>query len=366
MANTPNKNLNVPVHGSFVDDWDVPVNENWNGLDEALGGVTALSVTSVTGIVALTATQYTPPNLVITGALTGNVNYQLPAVVGGIWSIYNNTTASRNTVSFSSAAGGPAIVLPQGARTFVVADGTAAGVELAADLSPPATLNATTLGGVPAASYGRLDIRSTFNLVSLTRGQTINVSSGNYNTSAQQLQPTAVATPNAQNVGDGTFGTINIADPAIPGNYALLMTSATAFTLFDPTGATVGSGATGSPFSVSGIGFTLTVGGIAFQAGDNFTIAALIYGSNYFPVNMTVNGTLTNPTDLPSSAVQGFTWRIKQDATGGRTLAYGGMFKFLGSVAPTLSTAANAVDILTAIYDPVDNLLYCTFAPNFG
>jgi hypothetical protein len=34
---TANKFLYVPAHGADVDTWDVPVNANWNGLDQALG-----------------------------------------------------------------------------------------------------------------------------------------------------------------------------------------------------------------------------------------------------------------------------------------------------------------------------------------
>jgi hypothetical protein len=37
---------------------------------------------------------------------------------------------------------------------------------------------------------------------------------------------------------------------------------------------------------------------------------------------------------------------ITQDGTGSRTLAYGGYFKFPAGTAPTLTTTANAVDVL--------------------
>jgi hypothetical protein len=44
---------------------------------------------------------------------------------------------------------------------------------------------------------------------------------------------------------------------------------------------------------------------------------------------------------------------LKQDATGGRTLT--STMKFLGGVK-TLSTAANAIDVLSVFYDGVDYL----------
>lgn len=66
-------------------------------------------------------------------------------------------------------------------------------------------------------------------------------------------------------------------------------------------------------------------------------------------VTLTDNRTLGAPTNL----VDGGTYIliVKQDATGSRTLAYNAVFKFPGGTAPTLSTDANAVDILTFVSD---------------
>ena len=48
--------------------------------------------------------------------------------------------------------------------------------------------------------------------------------------------------------------------------------------------------------------------------------------------------------------------RVKQDATGSRTLAYGSSYKFPGGVAPVLSTGPNDIDILTFLSDGTDML----------
>ena len=40
-----------------------------------------------------------------------------------------------------------------------------------------------------------------------------------------------------------------------------------------------------------------------------------------------------------------------QDGTGSRTLAYNAIYKWPAGVAPVLSTAANAIDILTFVSD---------------
>jgi hypothetical protein len=66
-------------------------------------------------------------------------------------------------------------------------------------------------------------------------------------------------------------------------------------------------------------------------------------------VTLAGNRTLDNPTNLAAGAT--YVLRVIQDATGSRTLAYGSAFKWPGGSAPTLSTAANAVDVLTFYCD---------------
>lgn len=58
-------------------------------------------------------------------------------------------------------------------------------------------------------------------------------------------------------------------------------------------------------------------------------------------------------TITPANMVAGQTYVLKivQDATGSRTVGTWTGFKWAGGSAPTLSTAANAVDVITGIYD---------------
>jgi len=85
---------------------------------------------------------------------------------------------------------------------------------------------------------------------------------------------TAVATADT-NTGNPTFGTITVADPAVVGNYRVVFTAATAFNVYNPSGALVVSGATGTAVNIktAGLGFTITAGGTAAVAGDSFTVA---------------------------------------------------------------------------------------------
>lgn len=82
---------------------------------------------------------------------------------------------------------------------------------------------------------------------------------------------------------------------------------------------------------------------------DATSIATDASLSNNFTVTIAGNRTLANPTNLVAGHV--YNWIITQDATGSRTLAYGNLFKWPGGATPILSTGANAVDLISAIYD---------------
>jgi hypothetical protein len=119
---TTNKSIEKPASGDYNNAWAAPVNADWDDIDVSFGGNTAINVTGVGGATALTITQYRPPNIVFTGTLSTNLVYVIPAGVGGVWSVYNNTTGAF-TLSLAVAGGG-GIGLSQGQRTTVVSDGS--------------------------------------------------------------------------------------------------------------------------------------------------------------------------------------------------------------------------------------------------
>jgi hypothetical protein len=139
---TTNKNLNLPAYNST--NWDVPLNANFTSIDNAFGGHTLKNPTSITGTVVLTASEYSPPLLLISSGLppasattlSGNINYQIPSGVGGFWFVYNNTTNSSGnsyTVTISSGGGGSSVGLREGVTTAIICDGTNVGF---ADTNP--------------------------------------------------------------------------------------------------------------------------------------------------------------------------------------------------------------------------------------
>lgn len=75
---------------------------------------------------------------------------------------------------------------------------------------------------------------------------------------------------------------------------------------------------------------------------DGATITPNFAVANDFAVTLGGNRTIANPSNM--AAGQKGVIVVRQDATGSRTVAWGSYFKWSGGVAPTLSSAANAVD----------------------
>jgi hypothetical protein len=90
--------------------------------------------------------------------------------------------------------------------------------------------------------------------------------------------------------------------------------------------------------------FTAAQRGAYVALTDGATIAInLALGNNFF-VTLGGNRTLGAPTNVVAG--QSGVILVIQDGTGSRTLAYNSVFKFPGGTAPTLTTGANAVDLL--------------------
>lgn len=71
-------------------------------------------------------------------------------------------------------------------------------------------------------------------------------------------------------------------------------------------------------------------------------------------VTLAGNRTLANPTNMDPGAT--YILRVIQDASGSRTLAFGSAYKWPSGTAPTMSTGANDIDILS-FYSDGTNML---------
>lgn len=147
----------------------------------------------------------------------------------------------------------------------------------------------------------------------------------------------------------------------ISGNAGTATKLATARTISltgDATGSATFDGSANASMAV-------TVNGAKINQNNTWTraqrgaIVALTYGatitpdfalSNNFKITLTGNATLATPTNLVEG--QSGIITIAQDATGSRTLSYSSTWKFIGGIAPSLSTTANAIDELVYYVNP--------------
>jgi hypothetical protein len=90
-----------------------------------------------------------------------------------------------------------------------------------------------------------------------------------------------------------------------------------------------------------------------FALTDGATVNTNAVNGNIFTLTLGGNRTLANPTN-PANG-QKILYRIRQDATGSRTVSWGSAFRFSGGTAPTLTTTANKTDYLTFMYNGADS-----------
>jgi hypothetical protein len=81
---------------------------------------------------------------------------------------------------------------------------------------------------------------------------------------------------------------------------------------------------------------------------DAATINWSLTDSRFATVTLSGNRTVAAPTN---AVVGSMILIVKQDGAGGRTLTWNSVFKWPGGVPPVLSSAANAIDVFSFVYD---------------
>jgi hypothetical protein len=96
---------------------------------------------------------------------------------------------------------------------------------------------------------------------------------------------------------------------------------------------------------------------------DGANISVDLGANQNFTVTLAGNRTLDNPTNI----VVGQTGSIfiVQDGTGSRTLSFGSYYDFAGGTAPTLTTAASAVDRIDYVVRTATSI-HCVFTANYS
>lgn len=119
---TPNLDLFIPLNGSNVGVWDVPMNANYSALDNALGAVATVALSNVP--VTLSPSQYACGMIVFSGTLTADVVVTFPAK-GRIFWLQNNCNSNVTfTVRAQISSANQYVCLPPNEPTAVLSDAT--------------------------------------------------------------------------------------------------------------------------------------------------------------------------------------------------------------------------------------------------
>lgn len=318
MASTYSSNLALELMGTGdqAGSWGTTTNVNLGTLiEQAIVGYTTTAMTTnadttitiPNGATGEARNMYIeiPSSLTLTAArvLTVPNNKKL-------YFVFNNSTGGfAVTVKVSGQTG---VSVPNGAKMALVCNGT--DVVNAVNYFSSLTLGAA----LPVASGGTGSTTLTANNVLLGNG-----------TSALQ-----VVAPGAN--GNILYSNGTIWSSSTPSAASLLATSTIGVTVQGYDANTAKTNVVQS-FSVAQRG-TITA------LTDGATITPDFSAANNFSLTIGGNRTLANPTN--QTAGQSGAIVITQDATGGRTLAYGSNWKFSNGSAPTLTTTASAVDVI--------------------
>ena len=99
----------------------------------------------------------------------------------------------------------------------------------------------------------------------------------------------------------------------------------------------------------SGAANTLVPASVIYQAESTTTFASSITFdfSTFINTGVTLTGNITAMTLANVKAGQAGTIALIQDGAGGRTAVFNSIFKFAGGATPTLSSAPNAIDVIS-------------------
>jgi len=268
-------------------------------------------------------------------------------------------TPGTSGLPFVSAGAGadPAygVALPIGGGTglnlYAVGDIICAtGTTTLSRLADIATGNVLLSGGVGACpSYGKVT-SAHITGQALTKTDDTNVTATLGGTPASALV-------NAASITLGWTGTLAVARGGTGGGTAsgTLLDNITAFA---GTGYIRRTGAGAYSFSAAASGAQYLAGtatnvpvepSVIYQAETTTTFGATTTFdfATFINTAVTLTGNITTQTLSNVAAGKAGTITFIQDGTGGRTTVWNSVFKFAGGTTPTLSTAINAIDVLS-------------------
>jgi len=299
--------------------------------------------------VTLTEPESSYPAIDCTGALTANI--ALIVTTTPKFFLIRNSTSGSYTLTVKTSAG-TGVIVTQGARALLYCDGT----------------NVVGVSG----SVAFLDLTDTPASFSGQGGKSVRVNSG-----ANALEFVAPVdafvdlsdVPVSYSAQAGLYLRVNATEDGLEfassgggGGDVVGPASSTdeALTRFNGTS---GTSVQNSTWTLSDAGAMNAADGVLQRpeikdyaetrttpSSSSGTLTLNLENGNVFEVTLTENVTTLTLSNPPASGKAGsLTLILKQDATGGRTFAWPAAVKSAGGTDPTISSAANAVDIYTLL-----------------
>lgn len=188
---SPNKNYELQATGENNGTWGIKADADFSMIDLNFGGRLNISVAGSSNV-TVNATQAQNVRHVLSGALTGNINYSLPNT-GSFYLISNQTTGAFS-VTLKNAGGGAGFILPRsGLSSLVFVNPDTPNVELVA--GPQSADGRQFWGGTSTGSANVQAITVPEGItgsVALVAGQTFNWLPGFTNTGATTLNVNGV------------------------------------------------------------------------------------------------------------------------------------------------------------------------------
>lgn len=334
--------------------WDTAFAQPFSSINgvtsvDVSGGTTGLSFTGgpVTSIGVMTMSGVLAPSNGGTGITTIGTGVQA-ALSNAVGSASGFLVAGATPISqFSVVVGGGSgtlTTIPTGSTNQILQSN---GATAAPDWST-ATYPTTTPAGTVLASPTLDGVVATYNPVlgvpgSILGGITIAGSGvGTVTLNAPAIPANAIITL------PSTTGTLLTATGAFTAGSVVFADSTGALTednpnfFWDNTNNRLGIGTAVPPTGL----YSATTSASALSALGTLSAAIVLDFATFNNFSMTLvgNSTLSNPVNMTIG--QSGTIYVTQDATGTRTLAFGTYWDFANQTAPSISTTANAVDVI--------------------
>ena len=309
-----------------------------------------------------------------------------PNTVSKIWIIENATTGSQS-ITIKQGSGGT-VTIPNGANKIVVTDGAGSGAAVFDALSDididSGTIDGVIIGGSSAAAGNFTTLDATGDITGATFTPDGDTSAGDSAavgfTSAEGLILTGQGSTNdvtikndadadvltiatggtsVDIVGDVTAATVNADGDTSAGDNAAMGYTAAEGLILTGQGSTndvtikndadadvieIPTGTTNVTIAGQLNGGTIILAETDTDTSNTGSVTIDFSAHQNFVLTLTGNVTLANPST--ESVGQAGVFVFIQDGTGSRTLSLGTDYETVGGAGITLSTAANAVDVV--------------------